>query len=344
MTILNIFMFFILALGITNVQTNNNEMEVMANSASSAILMEINTGRVLFEKNKNNVYLTASIAKIMTCIVAIENGDLEKYCVVDAETTRQVGSSIYLQLDDEIKLIDLLYGMMLRSGNDAAYLIAVSVSNTLDEFIAQMNNMAKKLNMGSSTFNNPSGLDETTKNYSTAYDMALLMSYAMKNEVFKKITGTATYKCTTKNEHTYVFSNKHKLIRSSKYATGGKTGYTKDAKRTLVTSYEKDNLEVVAVTFNCGDDWNVHERLAEYAFNNYKTITVLKAGIIDIGYLHYPLTPIVYEDVKYVVNNNEKLDCVLKLLKNPTNEKVIGEAWLYVNKEVVKKINIYRYY
>jgi len=280
----------------------------------------------------------------MTCIVAIENGDLNKVCIVDNETTKQIGSSIYLKLGDKIYLKDLLYGMMLRSGNDAAYLISISVCKTLDEFVLLMNKTANKIKMYNSHFNNPSGLDEYTKNYSTAYDMALLMSYCMKNKVFREITSSTSYTFNSLNNNKYIFNNKHKLIKSNKYCISGKTGFTDLAKRTLVSVFSKDGIDVVVVTFNCGNDWNLHEALFEHSLENYHNKTFIKQGILNYEYIHCEVTPIIYEDVTYITKKDESIKCEIQLLENIKNENIIGIIKLYLNNQVVKEIFIYRYY
>jgi len=311
--------------------------------AASAILMEKDTKRVLYEKNIHERYLTASIAKIMTAIVAIENGNLDKYCVVDEVTTRQIGSSIYLKLNDEIKLIDLIYGLMLRSGNDAAYLIANNVGKDYEDFIYLMNETAKKIGMKNSSFSNPSGLDEESANYSTAYDMALLMAYALDNEIFRKITGSKTYACKTKNGESLYFVNKHRLIQSKDYVTGGKTGYTTSAKRTLVTSAMKNNMELIVVTFNCGNDWTVHEMLFDYGYENYTMQVFHRGEIIKINDNFYP-TPYLIYDLKYPVKKDDNIKYVIKLLKNPGNRLQIGRAEIYLDEKLVYSVPIYRYY
>lgn len=308
-------------------------------STESAILMEADSRRILYGKNIDEVHLTASIAKIMTAIVAIENGDLNKLCLVDEETVKQVGSSIYLQVGEKITLIDLLYGLMLRSGNDAAYLIAKSVGGTIDEFVKMMNDKAKTLKMTSSVFNNPSGLDEDTCNYSTAKDMANLMAYALKDNTFQKVTGAKTHKCTT-DKNTYVFSNKHRLVQQGK-ANGGKTGYTKLAKRTLVTSFKKGDMNLIVVTFNCGNDFILHQELANFGFDNFEMVKVFNQGILDIPNYHF--TPIIYNSVKYPVGKDETLYCEIHLLNKPKAE-VIGKIYLIIDKQIVKTYNIYRYY
>ena len=200
-----------------------NVIKINAYNNSSYILMDAESGRVLYEKNKDERFLTASIAKIMTCIVAIENGNLFEKYKVDYETISMEGSSIYLELDDEILLYDLLCGLMLRSGNDAATLISKSVFNSKENFVFQMNLLAREIGMGNSTFENPTGLNTTTFNYSTAYDMALLMRYAMENEIFVDIASKKIHVAQTLNKK-YYWQNKHKLVANTDYVIAGKTG------------------------------------------------------------------------------------------------------------------------
>lgn len=189
---------------------------------------------------------------------------------------------------------------MLCSGNDAAMALAIHYSGEMKDFVYEMNELAKEIGMKSSTFENPHGLDETTKNYTTTYDMALLMSYAMKNQTFRKITKTTTYNPMIYSNRRLYFYNKHRLIRENYLVTGGKTGYTKQARRTLVTSFENDGFEIVVVTFNCSDDWNVHTSLANYIFQKYslekivsKFEVLIKTSnnyFIDSNLLYYPKT------------------------------------------------------
>lgn len=313
-------------------------------TAASTILMDIDNNRILYENNINEKHLTASIAKVLTCIVAIENGDLNKICIVDNNTINQVGSSIYLKLNDKIYLKDLLYGLMLRSGNDAAYLISINVCENVEEFVNLMNKTAKKIKMYDSTFENPSGLDENSKNISTAHDMALLMAYCMKNKTFKEITSSQFYTFTSVNNNKYYFNNKHKLIKNNEYCISGKTGYTELAKRTLISVFSKNDVNVVIVTFNCGNDWNLHESLFDYAVSNYEHKTLIEKGILNYNYINYPVTPIIYENVSYLVNNNDIIKCDIELLENIKNENIIGIIKLYINDKVVKEVFIYRYY
>lgn len=307
----------------------------------SAIVIDSDSSQVIYGKNIHKKCLTASIAKIMTCIVAIENKDLNTYCEVTLEDVNQIGSKIYLDVGDKILLIDLLYGLMLRSGNDAAWLIANTVAKNVNEFIMMMNRLACKLKMYDSYFTNPSGLDESSENYSSAYDMAILMSYCMKNKVFQKIVATSKYTFKSYNNKEYVLLNKHKLVNSNKYANGGKTGYTVKAKRTLVTSFKKDNINLVVVTFNCGNDWNVHERLFQYVIDNYKKIIFFNYGIIDKAKLCSLGYGYIYENASILVKNEDSYQCVVEICDN---SKYLGVIKIYINSTIVKELIIYRYY
>ena len=180
-------------------------------TANSYILMDQTTGRVLAGKNYNNPMLIASITKIMTCLLAIESEKLDEIVVVDDIINKSYGSGIYIEVGEELTLRDLLYGLMLRSGNDAALMIAKYISGDVENFVSMMNNKAKEIGMTNTIFNNPSGLDNTDSgNYSSAYDMALLTRYAMQYEEYRKIVKTKKYKLKTNNK-TYIWHNKNKL-------------------------------------------------------------------------------------------------------------------------------------
>lgn len=236
-------------------------------SANNAVLMEQSSGRVLYNKQAHEQRPIASITKIMTAIVAIESGKMNETVTVSDRAIHAIGSSIYLEKGEKIKLKDLVYGLMLRSGNDAAVAISEHVGGSVEGFVHLMNKKAKWLGMTNTSFANPHGLD-ADNHYSTAYDMALLMCYAMDNEVFRQVTETKIYKA---EDGDYVWRNKHKLLTSLyQHTIGGKTGYTSTAGRTLVTVAEKDGMELIAVTLNAPDDWRDHTGLFEWGF---KTMT-----------------------------------------------------------------------
>ena len=179
-------------------------------SASEYILLEQKTGRILEGKNYNTPLLIASITKIMTAVIAIESGKLDKELTVDDTILKAYGSGVYIEIGEKMTLRDLLYGLMLRSGNDAALMIAKYTSGSVSKFVEQMNKKANELGMINTKFVNPSGLDnEDGGNYSTAYDMAILTRYAMENKDYREITKTKSYKLQT-NKKTYIWKNKNK--------------------------------------------------------------------------------------------------------------------------------------
>lgn len=245
-------------------------MNTIYDSSQSSIVMNANTLEVLYENNIHQRMLPASTTKILTCLTSIKLFDLDQLIYVTKDMINIEGSSIYLEDGDVISVNDLLYGLMLCSGNDAASVLAKSYSGKEEDFIFEMNKLAKAIGMNESTFENPHGLDQTTKNYTTVYDMALLMSYAIKDETFKKINQTISYNPVIASGKRLYFHNKHKLITSYDYATGGKTGYTKLARRTLVTSFKKDELELVVVSFNCSNDFELHTMFFEYFSKQYQ--------------------------------------------------------------------------
>ena len=243
-------------------------------SASSAIAMDLDNGRVLYGYNLEESRLIASTTKIMTAIIAIENSDLAKEIEVSDVIYEAFGSAIYIEVGEKLTLKDLLYGLMLRSGNDAALVIAECVSGSEEEFVYLMNEYATNLNMKNTIFYNPHGLEESNgnANKSSVHDMAKLTKYAMENEVFKEIFKTKKYTVKT-NYKTYVWHNKNKLL-NLEYITGGKTGYTELARRTLVTTGSKNNMNIVVVTLNDPNDWADHQSIYENIYNKYNSYKI----------------------------------------------------------------------
>lgn len=249
-------------------------------TARSAILMDQDSGRVIFEKNIHEISRIASITKIMTALLAIESGKMNKTVKISDDAIGTEGSSLFLKHGEKMKLEDLVYGLMLRSGNDAAAAIAEEVGGSPEGFVFLMNKKAEEIGMTNSHFTNPHGLDNTKDHYSTAYDMALLTRYAMHNNEYKKIAGTKVHRAPNSMENwDYKWTNKNRLLTSLyKYSTGGKTGYTKLAKRTLVSTATKDNMNLIAVTLNGPDDWNDHINMFETTFTSYHQEEILFAG------------------------------------------------------------------
>lgn len=322
------------------------KVSALASTASSAILMDMDSGRVLYEKNKNDERLVASITKIMTAVVAIENGNLEQEVTVGEEVLTMYGSNIYIELGEKMKLKDLLYGLLLRSGNDAAIVIAVHIGGSEEKFVEMMNKKAKEIGMKNTIYKNSHGLDEVTQNYSSAYDMAILSSYANKIDVYREISGTKKWTLSTGTK-SYVWHNRNKLLSLYEYATGGKTGYTPSAGRTLVTTASKDNLNLTAVTLNDGNEYDTHENLYEYAFNKYKKYIIIDKENFSIDNnfykdkvyvkksLSYPLSDEEVEEVKVVakvhkLDDYKNGDQVGELIVN-LKDKLLYKEPIYVN-------------
>lgn len=310
-----------------------NTSASIRNKDSSYIVMESSSLRILEEDNSSKQMLIASTAKILTAITVIENYNLEEEIIITNKEVNEVGSKVYLSIGEKIKRIDLLYALMLRSANDAAS----ALSNNNDSvFIRKMNEMAKKIGMNNSVFTNASGLDEKEYNLSTAYDMALLSAYVNKNEIFKLISSTHIYSCKT-SDNTYHWVNKHKLVKNDDLFIWGKTGYTKKSGRVLVSNYKKDNMDLIVVTINDGNDWNHHRKLIDQ-LDNYSFITVFRKGVydskLDVAYYIY-----VKEDIVIPISEKEeeKFKLYFKLLDN------FAYVNIYLNDKLIckKRLEVY---
>ncbi|MED4602461.1 D-alanyl-D-alanine carboxypeptidase [Paenibacillus validus] len=247
----------------------------ISTSAEGAALIDVTSGRLLYSVKGDKQMRIASLTKIMTAIVAIENGKLTDLAKVSKNAFGKEGSSIYLKLNEEMNLKDLLYGLMLRSGNDAATTIAEHVGGSVEGFAYMMNEKARMIGMTRSSFKNPSGLDEEG-HYSTASDMAKLTAYALKNPVFQEIVKTKVKKVPNPNESwDYSWVNKNKMLSLYDGADGVKTGYTKLAKRCLVSSATRGGQQLAVVTLNDPNDWIDHTQLLDYGFEHYPLTTLI---------------------------------------------------------------------
>lgn len=314
---------------------------INAKDSGAYVLMDAESGRLLYGSNSQSQALTASICKIMTAIVAIENGELFKSVKVTREASLCNGSSLYLKENDEIILVDLIYGLMLRSGNDAALLISQNVFNTSAAFIKEMNNYAKKIGMKNSTFENPSGLDDDSFNYSTPYDMALLMRYALQNELFCKINSTRAYRATSK-DNSYYWVNKHKLIANYSYVKGGKTGYTKKALRTLVSYAEIDGKRLIAVSFKYSDDYNLHLSLFKKANDEFVYQKIIDAGVYKANLEGLNYYPKIERSVGLLVKKHAKIAVIFYLKKDP--DDTCGYMSIYENSNEIMRQELYPYW
>lgn len=318
-------------------------------SAKSGILMEQSTGRVLYEKNANVKMRIASITKIMTAILAIESGELREVVTVSEAAASTEGSSIYLKPGQKIKLIDLTYGLMLRSGNDSAVAIAEHVGGSLGSFVKLMNKKATEIGMDNTVFSNPHGLDDHENHFSTAYDMALLTRYAMRNPIYKEIASTKKYIYEPKDSPKQIWTNKNKLLTQLySYSTGGKTGYTIRAKRTLVSTVSKDNLNLISVTINDPNDWQDHITLFENAFNEYKLVEIIKKGDLFSRNVMLAEGLIIKHNLVYPLSDNEVKNIIISIeMKNAdrgnqrNSKKPVGKLKVFLNKEQIGETPIF---
>jgi len=247
-------------------------------SAEHAIVIELNSGKVLYEKNAGIKAYPASITKIMTALIAIENGDLDKKVKISQNSVGVEGSSIYLETGEKIPLRDLVYGLMLRSGNDSAVAISEEIGGTTKNFVTMMNKRAFEIGAVNTHFMNPNGLHHK-EHYTTARDMALIAREAMKNSEFKVV---AKAKCWTANrgdgKYNY-FYNKNKVIYQYEGGTGIKIGYTTVAGRTLVASSQRNGMELICVVMNAPNWFQDTYNLMDYIYNQYETVRIAKGQV-----------------------------------------------------------------
>lgn len=280
-------------------------------NADSYCVMSGEDGNIIEEKDMHKQQSVASISKIMTAIVVIEKGNMQDTWKCSNAIDEAYGSMLYLKKGQEVSVEMLLYGLMLRSGNDAAVELAHHLSGSVESFVGLMNQKAKDIGMLNTIFNNPSGLDEEDGgNLSTAYDMAVLMRYAIKNPIFVKISSSKYYK--TKENGTW--KNKNRLLFEYPFTISGKTGFTKKAGRTLVSAANYNDMHSIVVTLNKGDDFDFHEEKHTAFLNNYINLEVLEKGTYRILGKHY------------VVNNEISMN-----LKIDREEQI--ESFSYIDKK-----------
>ncbi len=327
-------------------------LKVNAISASSYIVMDTDNNRVLEGSNINKRSLIASITKIMTSMVVIDMTNVNKTVTIGDEVLKSFGSGIYVSVGEKISVINLLYGLMLRSGNDAAIALAYYTAGNMDNFAYLMNNKAKDIGMNNTTFVNSSGLEDDDKaNYSTVYDMALLSGYAINNSLYKQIVGTK--EITVKTDlKTYVWHNKNKLLSSYKYCVGGKTGFTEKARRTLVTNASSDGVNLTVVTFNDGNDFLDHKDLYEKYFDVLKEYEILSEGPIKTKYdntyisrsFKMSLTKDEYKKLKKeIIYYDDNASNIIGKVKVSLNDKEYFTEDIYIKKEVKEvKLNFFQ--
>ncbi|UVI33614.1 D-alanyl-D-alanine carboxypeptidase [Paenibacillus spongiae] len=282
--------------------------------AKAAALIDVESGRLLYSKAGDTPMRIASLTKIMTAIVAIEHGKLSDKVKTSKRAFAKEGSSIYLKLGEEMSLQNMLYGLMLRSGNDAATAIAEHVGGSEEGFVHLMNEKARMLGLTNSQFMNPHGLDQEG-HYSSANDLAKLTAYALHNPTFKAIVKTPVKTAPNPNdEWEYKWNNKNKMLHMYEGADGVKTGYTKMALRCLVSSATRNGQQLAAVTINDRNDWVDHSKMLDWGFANYPLVEIAHKGQPING---YPLA--VGRTVRYPFAAGEKEELRSKLILIPQN-------------------------
>lgn len=246
-------------------------------SAKAAILIEAESGDVIFEKNADRRLPQASTTKIMTGIIAIERLEMSQTVTITEKSVGIEGSSIYLCAGEKLTVGELIYALLLESANDAAVALAIEISGSVSAFADLMNEKAEELGLSETHFMNPSGLG-ADGHYTSARDLAALTAYALKNPVFREIVSTKRYVIPLCGDTgSRVLLNHNKLLRLYDGAIGVKTGYTKESGRCLVSAAERDGVTLIAVTLNAPDDWNDHIVLLDHGFALYERVTLAPA-------------------------------------------------------------------
>ena len=245
---------------------------VNAISAGSAVLMDAKTGRILYEKDPHNRHLIASTTKIMTALIVCEQCNVLDRMRIPKEAVGIEGSSMYLREGEVLTVQELLYGLMLHSGNDAAVALAIYCGGTVEGFVELMNDKARTLGLSNTHFANPNGLDHP-EHYSTAHDLAVLAAYAMENPIFSKTVSTKTLTLGQRS-----MKNHNKLLWTVEGADGVKTGFTRAAGRVLVSSAVREGRRLIAVTIRDPNDWQDHKALLDQGFRNYQLKQLVSSG------------------------------------------------------------------
>lgn len=326
----------------------------LAPTSKSSILIDANTGRVLVSKNASEKLPIASTTKIMTALVVLDNKDLDDKVKVKKEYVGIEGSSIYLTEDEEISIRDLLYGLMLRSGNDSATALAYEVGGSIEGFSNLMNKKAKEIGAISSNFTNPHGLHEED-HYSTAYDLAVITREAMKHLEFREIFKARTWIADREtNKHFY---NKNKTLWQYEGGNGGKTGFTKVAGRCLVSTANRNGIQLISVVINDSNWFNDCYNLMDYGFENYKSFVIYskdqfiksvdlingdkdKVNVMTKQELIIPLKKGEREKIKIVAKLPSELNAPIKQGESIGYLQVLLDGKLIATTELVSKSKV----
>lgn len=320
-------------------------------SAEAYVLYCPDNKQVILSKNSDSPMGMASTTKIMTSLLALEYAQKNNKTVEFTSAMQAEGSSMYLKVSDKVRLSDLAAGMMTVSGNDAANATAFAMAGDKEKFAALMNARAKEIGMKNTCFKNPSGLTEEG-HYSTVYDMALLMAEAMENKDFRKLAGkkSVTIEFIEPQHQIVTYNNHNRLLQRYEYCIGGKTGFTKASGRCLVTCSEKDNLRLIAVTFNAPSDWQDHINLYDYGFGNLSarvvgdkedtfSVNIMGSSVNQIK-AGFPVTK-KYVSEKETVSKTQTKIYISPVIFAPVKKgEIIGKAVCTLDDKVICENNI----
>ena len=285
------------------VSDTSSSLDSASLNSRACIVLDRKSNRIIYGKNEKNKVKMASTTKIMTATIVIENYDLSKTVEISKKAAGTGGSRLGLKQGDKISVLDLLHGLMLCSGNDAAVALAETVAGGIPEFSDMMNNKAKELGLENTHFESPHGLD-SDNHYTTAYDLSLLTNYALNNETFLKIVGTKNYTVTI-NGYPKNITNTNELLGTLNGVYGVKTGFTNGANRCLVTACKRNDLDIICVVLGC-DTKNFRTKdsikLIEYTFQNYEYLNI--SDLIDENLNNWKEENLNNFNIKKGVSNN----------------------------------------
>ncbi len=316
-------------------------------SADASIAIDALTGEVICEKNAYTKMGMASTTKIMTAIIALEKGNLTDIVTVDKRAVGVEGSSLYLSEGDTLSLKNLLYGMMLRSGNDGATAVALHFAPSVEEFSKMMNEKAAELGLSDTNFKNPHGLYEEG-HYTTAYDLAQITRYGFTLPEFAEIVKCWAYNI-DENIETKRVVNNNKLLNMYDGADGVKTGFTPETGRTLVGSATRDGMRVITVTLNDKEDWNDHMAMFDYAFSKYKSLSLAEKGkgygcVPVKGGKDIEIACVAKDDFAVMVEKDATISVDIKTeeeIKAPIKKgQVLGKAIFTINGENIGEMEL----
>lgn len=326
-----------------------NERISEMDSACSAALIEANSGMVLLESNPDLRLPMASTTKTMTALITLENCALDELVRIPKEACGIEGTSMYLQAGEEVTVRDLLYGLMLASGNDAAVALAMHIAGSTEKFADMMNARAAEMGLKNTHFVTPNGL-HADEHYTTAYELALIGAQAIKNPDFAEIVSTQYYSSQSGNR-VRTFKNKNALLWDYAGALGIKTGYTMAAGRCLLFAAEKDGMLLVGAVLNCRPMFEVASSMLDYGFDNYTLQTILKAGtelargivangeksILDLNTKEDIIIPVRNgETVRFAV----KVEIYTPILAPVSRNTALGRVEIYSDDELIAKTEL----